>query len=76
MAHNTDGTQIVTVEQARAFMLDNDCDELRADIENVLGENVVEIDEDGDVRAGRGRGGLNVLRPAALLDLVRSLPDR
>lgn len=76
MAHMADGTEIVTVEQARAFMLENDCDELRTDIEEVLGEITVEIDEDGDVRAGRGRGGLNLLRPAALLDLVRKLPTR
>jgi len=72
MAQNADGTEIVTMEQARKYMQDNDCAELRADIMQVLNVSRVDIDGDGDVYV-YGPGGNFWMDEARMLDTIRKI---
>ncbi len=69
MAQNADGTEIVTMEQARKYMQANDCVELRDDIMHVLNVRRVDIDADGDVYV-RGPGGDFWLDEARMIDTI------
>lgn len=52
MAHNADGTEIVTVEQARQYFRDNACPDLIEDIKRAMNVDEASIDADGNVWVG------------------------
>jgi hypothetical protein len=77
MAHMADGTEIVTADQARRFVLDNDCEEFRDDLAASMGMDVVRVAETGDVVVWLGEPEtLHLLGDKQLLDAVRTLPNR